>query len=92
MTDQEDFVGGELITSDGVKSVISVTSDQLQDRNFEQLEHINVRVWISHQHRGDVEVEVVSPNGVRSVLAGRRNSDNAHSGFPGWTFMTVKHW
>ncbi|KAJ7864867.1 galactose-binding domain-like protein [Mycena olivaceomarginata] len=66
--------------------------DQLQDANFEKLEHITVRVWIDHTRRGDVEVELMSPGGIRSVLAEKRKGDSATTGFPGWRFMTIKHW
>jgi kexin len=56
------------------------------------LEHINVKVWINHTIRGAVEVEIVSPKGIKSILAKQRQQDNANTGFPGWTFMSVKHW
>jgi kexin len=59
---------------------------------MEKLEHINVKVWIQHGKRGDVEVELRSPHGIRSVLAGKRSGDSATTGYPGWTFMSVKHW
>ncbi|EMD38165.1 hypothetical protein CERSUDRAFT_64430 [Gelatoporia subvermispora B] len=88
----ESATGGEPIVSGGVSSTLAVTQSMLQDNNFEKLEHITITVWITHTRRGDVEVELVSPNGVKSVLAARRPTDNANSGFPGWTFMTVKHW
>jgi kexin len=84
--------GGERIVPGGVQSTIKVTEEMLQDNNFESLEHITVKVWITHTRRGDVTVEVVSPNGIKSVLAWVRRSDKADTGFPGWTFMTVKHW
>ncbi|KAJ6597154.1 peptidase S8/S53 domain-containing protein [Mycena vulgaris] len=86
------FSGGEVIGVGGVTSMISMKWDMLQDANFEKLEHITVRVWIDHTRRGDVEVELTSPSGVKSVLAEKRRSDSANSGFPGWMFMTVKHW
>lgn len=86
------FSGGEFIGAGGVKSVLSMNWDMLQDANFEKLEHIVIRVWIDHTRRGDVEVELTSPAGIKSVLAEQRKSDSANSGFPGWTFMTVKHW
>jgi len=71
---------------------MTVTEDMLRENNFESLEHINVKVWINHTKRGDVEVEIVSPNGIKSILASMRRSDNAQTGYPGWTFMSVKHW
>jgi kexin len=64
----------------------------LMDFNFETLEHVTARVWIDHQRRGDVEVELVSPNGITSVLARQRRFDSANTGFPGWKFMSMKHW
>lgn len=86
------YTGGRFIGSGGVESKITVTQQMLEDNNFEKLEHVNVKVWIQHTRRGDVEVEIVSPNGIKSVLAGKRRFDNDDSGFPGWTFMSVKHW
>ena len=88
----ENAEGGEPIPPDGIESKITITQEMLEQHNFEKLEHITVKVWITHTRRGDVEVELVSPNGIRSILASRRNSDNAKTGYPGWTFMTVKHW
>lgn len=84
--------GGAVIVSGGVTSTMQVTEDLLREHNFEKLEHVTVKVWIQHTRRGDVEVELVSPNGIRSVLAGRRHDDAATTGFPGWTFSTIKHW
>jgi len=84
--------GGEKIGPGGVRNTMLITQDMLEENNFESLEHINVQVWISHSRRGDVEVEVVSPNGIRSILGGMRKSDRADSGYPGWVFMSVKHW
>lgn len=86
------FEGGEHITRDGVTSKVSVTQDLMNQNNLEKLEHITVKVWIEHTRRGDVEVELVSPNGIKSILAGKRHSDTATSGYPGWQFSTVKHW
>jgi len=60
--------------------------------NFESLEHIDIRVWIKHHTRGEVEVEITSPNGITSVLARKRPGDRATTGYPGWRFMSVKHW
>lgn len=88
----EKYSGGQFIVPGGVTNSMAITSQMLQDNNFEKLEHINVKVWISHSRRGDVEVEVVSPNGIKSVLGGKRSQDKATSGYPGWTFMSVKHW
>jgi kexin len=92
MNTHNEMSGGELIVPGGVGSSTIVTQSMLDVANFEKLEHINVKVWISHTRRGDVEVEVVSPGGIKSMLAAPRKSDSANSGYPGWTFMSVKHW
>jgi kexin len=92
MSDTGKMSGGELIPPGGLQSSIVVTKETLLANNFESLEHVNVRVYIAHSRRGDVEVELISPNGIKSVLAGVRRSDAADTGFPGWVFMTVKHW
>ena len=86
------YEGGDPIGPGGIHGKITITKEMMVEHNLEALEHINVRVWISHTKRGDVEVEIISPNGVRSVLASTREDDESKTGFPGWRFMTVKHW
>ena len=86
------FSGGLPIKEGGVLSTIEITQEMLSDNNFEALEHITVRVWIDHTRRGDVEVHLLSPNGIQSMLAEKRNADRDRNGFPGWRFMSVKHW
>lgn len=88
----QEMSGGEPIVPGGVRSFTTVTKAMMERENFEKLEHITIKVWISHTKRGDVEVELVSPNGIKSILSAPRASDAAMSGYPGWTFMTVKHW
>jgi kexin len=92
MNKDQHYSGGQFIGPDGVTSTLSVTKQMLVDNNLETLEHINVKVWINHTIRGAVEVEIVSPKGIKSILAKQRQQDNANTGFPGWTFMSVKHW
>ncbi|KAF6755696.1 peptidase S8/S53 domain-containing protein [Ephemerocybe angulata] len=86
------YQGGEFIDDGGVSSEIRITKEMLAENNFERLEHVTVRVWIDHTKRGDVEVYIESPNGIRSVLASRREADTSENGFTGWEFMTLKHW
>lgn len=76
----------------GVKSTFDITEDVLEQNNLETVEHVTVRVWITHERRGDIEVELLSPHGTKSVLARPRRFDDATTGFPGWGFMTLKHW
>jgi kexin len=84
--------GGLPIVPGGVTSTITIAEENLELNNFETLEHITVRVWITHDRRGDVEVEVISPNGIKSILAARRREDANRDGYPAWRFMSVKHW
>ncbi|KAJ4475682.1 peptidase S8/S53 domain-containing protein [Lentinula aciculospora] len=90
------FSEGALIppSTEGIKSTLDITADMLLSSNLDQnkLEHIQVRVWIQHAKRGDVEVEIVSPHGVKSVLGAKRVKDVNKDGYPGWIFMSVKHW
>lgn len=92
MTVTEEMSGGEFIGVGGVQSSTTVTQKMLDEANFEKMEHVTVKVWIQHTRRGEVEVEIVSPAGIKSALAARRQSDAANTGYPGWTFMSVKHW
>ena len=80
------------IGPDGRKDSIEITTAMLLDNNLQMLEHIDIRVWINHPRRGYVMVDLVSPNGIKSVLAVTRVDDEAKTGFPGWRFMTIKHW
>lgn len=92
MTETGEYSGGEFIVPGGVTSTLEVTQEMMAASNLETLEHVNIKVWISHARRGDVEVELVSPRGVKSVLAAARKNDDDTEGFPGWMFMSVKHW
>ena len=92
MPKKHEYEGGEPIGPNGNTKTIEITKAMVLANNFETLEHIDVRVWINHTRRGDVSVELVSPNGIKSALAQRRKGDDAKTGFPGWRFMTIKHW
>lgn len=87
-----EFDSGKRITADGITSDIEVTWQTLENNNFDKLEHVTVNVWIEHTRRGDVEVELTSPHGIRSMLSEKRKLDSSRRGYQGWRFMTVKHW
>lgn len=89
---EKEYFGGEFIAKGGITSTITITKAMLDKDNLESLEHVNIKVWIDHARRGDVKVEIISPNQIKSILAGTRSGDNSDEGFSGWTFMTVKHW
>ncbi|GAA5888096.1 hypothetical protein JCM6882_000279 [Rhodosporidiobolus microsporus] len=83
---------GRRITADGATATLTVSREDLDKANFEALEHVTITVFIEHQRRGNVEVELVSPNGMKSVLARPRRFDESDTGMMGWVFMSVKHW
>ncbi|ODQ52302.1 hypothetical protein SAICODRAFT_58465 [Saitoella complicata NRRL Y-17804] len=77
---------------EAVRSVVTITKDDLKKSNLERVEHITVTVNIDHQRRGDISVDLVGPRGHVSKLAVARRNDNSAEGIRDWTFMTVKHW
>lgn len=76
----------------GLKSHISFSKEDLSKANLERVEHVTVTMNLSHQRRGDVSVDLVSPNGIVSRIATVRSQDTSSDGYKNWTFMTVKHW
>ncbi|XP_018422266.1 PREDICTED: proprotein convertase subtilisin/kexin type 6 isoform X4 [Nanorana parkeri] len=56
------------------------------------LEHVVVRVTISHPRRGDLQINLISPSGTKSQLLARRTFDYSNEGFKSWEFMTVHCW
>ncbi|KAF9542152.1 pheromone processing endoprotease [Mortierella hygrophila] len=87
-TDDNTGVTGNI----GLPSVFVVTKEALEAVKFGSLEHVTVTVNIDHQYRGEVEVELRSPDSIISILAPQRPHDNTTTGFEDWTFTTVKHW
>ena len=75
-----------------VNNTMNVTQAMMNEANLASVEHVTVKVWIEHPRRGDVQVSLYGPHGTKSVLASPRRYDNDVHGFPGWTFMTLKHW
>jgi subtilisin-like proprotein convertase family protein len=65
-----------------------------------RVETVEVTVNILHQWRGDLEIELVSPEGVRSRLVSASaydegydpDTDTSGHGYEPWTFSSVRHW
>lgn len=55
-----------------------------------RLEHVTLKLNISHPNRGDLEITLRSPAGTLSRLASRHNDTGDH--YPDWTFMTMRNW
>jgi kexin len=76
----------------GLASSFEVTQEMLSEANLETLEHVTVTMNVDHTRRGDLSVELRSPEGVISHLSTVRRSDAARTGYIDWTFMSVVHW
>lgn len=81
-----------ILPATGASSTFEVTPEMLEKANFESLEHVTVLLWVDHPYRGDLEVWLESPNGIKSMLAEQRPKDEWDQGVKGWKFMTLKHW
>lgn len=76
----------------GLTVSFDVTADKLKEANLERLEHVTVTMNVQHSRRGDISVDLISPNKVVSHLAVTRRLDNSEAGYDDWTFMSVVHW
>ncbi|KAI9778597.1 MAG: pheromone processing endoprotease [Geoglossum umbratile] len=76
----------------GLVSKVEVTKEDLEKANLERLEHVTVTMNVAHAKRGDLSVDLISPNGVLSRLSEMRIHDESALGYVDWTFMSVTHW
>ncbi|XP_066567230.1 proprotein convertase subtilisin/kexin type 5b isoform X2 [Amia ocellicauda] len=56
------------------------------------LEHVVVRITITHPRRGDLSIYLTSPSGTKSQLLANRLFDHSMEGFKNWEFMTTHCW
>lgn len=78
--------------NEGLASSFDVTEDMMKGANLARLEHVTVTMNVNHSRRGDLSVELRSPEGVVSYLSTARRNDNEGMGYVDWTFMSVAHW
>ena len=76
----------------GLAGSFAVTQAMLTKANLETLEHVTVTMNVNHTRRGDLSVELRSPEGLTSYLSTTRRNDAAQAGYVDWTFMSVVHW
>ncbi|KAK6074175.1 subtilase [Seiridium cupressi] len=76
----------------GLTSTFEVTADMLKKANLENVEHVTVTMNVKHDRRGDLSVDLLSPDGVVSHIATSRKLDASGDGYDDWTFMSVAHW
>lgn len=77
---------------EGLAVTFEVTAEMLKKANFERVEHVTVTMNANHTRRGDLSVELISPQKVVSHLSTTRRLDNHAGGYDDWTFMSVVHW
>lgn len=77
---------------EGLAVSFEVYPEMLKAANLERLEHVTVTMNVEHTRRGDLSVDLVSPDKVISHLSASRKLDNAPEGYDDWTFMSVVHW
>lgn len=78
--------------NEGMPAVYTFTKDMFVKADMKRLEHVTVSLNVDHSRRGDIEVQLVSPNGYVSQLSTSRANDFTKKGYNAWKFMTVKHW
>lgn len=86
---------GELLTNIvgqfGATARMSFQAAQMDFNVSDSLlcEHVKVTLNATHEQRGDMRIELVSPSGTRSVLQRFGRDLNAYPGE--WTYMTTHH-
>ena len=76
----------------GLSSSFEITKEMLSSANFERVEHVTVTMNIAHTRRGDLSVDLISPENVVSHISTARKYDEYKGGYEDWTFMSVAHW
>lgn len=76
----------------GLHVTFEVTEDMLKEANLERVEHVTVTMNVNHTRRGDISVDLVSPDNIISHIATDRKNDDFRGGYEDWTFMSVVHW
>ncbi|XP_053474688.1 proprotein convertase subtilisin/kexin type 5 [Ictalurus furcatus] len=61
-------------------------------RHVTYLEHVILRITITHPHRGDLSITLTSPSGTKSQLLAIRPNDHSIDAFTNWEFMTTHCW
>lgn len=88
----EEVSGFTNSTSETIESIVSIGEQDLRDSNLKRVEHVAVTVNIDGKRRGDIIVDLISPQGIVSNLGVSRRRDDSNEGFKDWTFTSVAHW
>ncbi|XP_050314686.1 furin-like protease 1, isoforms 1/1-X/2 isoform X1 [Anthonomus grandis grandis] len=82
----------DAIKSIPAKSVVVLTLAVTECEGVEILEHVQAKLTIYAQRRGDLNIQLTSPMGTRVTLLAHRAHDNSRAGFNYWPFMSVHSW
>lgn len=74
------------------KSVVVLQLQVKECEGVEVLEHVQAKLTIFSQRRGDLNIQLTSPMGTRVTLLAHRPHDNSRLGFSVWPFMSVHSW
>ncbi|XP_008403663.1 furin (paired basic amino acid cleaving enzyme) a isoform X2 [Poecilia reticulata] len=62
------------------------------DSYVTSLEHVQARLTLTYNRRGNLAIHLISPAGTRSTLLHPRPHDYSSEGFNDWAFMTTHSW
>ncbi|CAH0389779.1 unnamed protein product [Bemisia tabaci] len=74
------------------KSYIALQHTVKKCPGVNYLEHVQAKITLNAQRRGDLRISLTSPHGTTSVLLAQRPHDSSRLGFHQWPFMTVHMW
>ncbi|CAH1158384.1 unnamed protein product [Phyllotreta striolata] len=74
------------------KSMITLQLQVKECVGVDVLEHVQAKLTIFSQRRGDLKIQLTSPLGTKVVLLANRPHDNSRGGFNVWPFMSVHSW
>lgn len=79
-------IGGHLLINKSVDACFG------SDAHVTSLEHVQARLTLSYNRRGNLAIHLISPAGTRSTLLHPRPHDYSSEGFNDWAFMTTHSW
>ena len=80
-------------SGDAIEFDIKSTGCKNDENNHVRfLEHVQLYSTIDYTRRGDLHINVTSPQGTNTVLLSERAGDHSSDGFKNWAFMSVHSW
>ncbi|KAJ9058693.1 pheromone processing endoprotease [Entomophthora muscae] len=76
----------------GINASYVVEEQDVNQLGLFKIEHVQVIVSLKHMLRGDVAVDLISPNDVVSRLIAPRKGDDSSKGLNEAVLMSVAHW